>query len=267
MTAHLSSTLLNALVDGELSVEQAAAVKLHLDECPSCTASALNQALLKNAAARAGQRYTVPAQLEQRMRSLASSQTLQTPRVHAGASSTRLRALSSAVAIAAMLLVVAAGWIFAQRHAQTSQLASMQQAALVTEVSDLHIATLAANQPPEVISSDRHTVKPWFQGKIPFSFNLPDNLPEDTKLDGANLTYLHNRPVAQLLYSIGRHRVSIFVDQKPDLAQQNPSKAEHSGFHVVSFQTGDLEFTAVSDVDPARLSGLVHALQQSQTAR
>ena len=56
MTAHLSSILLNALVDGELSVEQAAAVKLHLDECPSCTASALNQALLKNAAARAGQR-------------------------------------------------------------------------------------------------------------------------------------------------------------------------------------------------------------------
>jgi anti-sigma factor RsiW len=118
-----------------------------------------------------------------------------------------------------------------------------------------------------VISSDRHTVKPWFQGKIPFSFNLPDNLPEDTKLDGANLTYLHNRPVAQLLYSIGRHHVSIFVEQEPDLAQQNPPKAEHSGFHVVSFQTGDLEFTAVSDVDPARLSGLVHALQQGQTAR
>ena len=266
MTAHLSSTLLNALVDGELSVEQAAAVKLHLDECPSCTASALNQALLKNAAARAGQRYTVPSQLEQRLRSLASSQTPQPPRVHAGASST-LRALSSAIAIAAMLLVVAAGWIFAQRHKQTSELASLQQAALVTEVSDLHIATLAANQPPEVISSDRHTVKPWFQGKIPFSFNLPDNLPEDTKLDGANLAYLHNRPVAQLLYSIGRHHVSVFVEQKPDSAQQNPPKAEHSGFHVVSFQANDLEFTAVSDVDPARLAGLVHALEQSQTPR
>jgi anti-sigma factor RsiW len=267
MTAHLASTLLNALVDGELSVEQAAAAKLHLDECPSCTASALNLALLKNAAAKAGQRYTVPSQLEQRLRSLASSQTRQTPRAPVAASSTLLRTLSAAVAIGAMLLVVATGWIFTQRHAQTSELASVQQAALVTEVSDLHIATLAANQPPEVISSDRHTVKPWFQGKIPFSFNLPENLPGDTKLDGANLTYLHNRPVAQLLYSIGRHRVSVFVEQKPDPAQQNPPKAEHSGFHVVSFQTGDLEFTAVSDVDPARLSGLARALQQSQTPR
>ena len=116
MTAHLASTLLNALVDGELSAEQAAAVKLHLDECPSCTASALNLALLKNAAARAGQRYTVPAQLEQRLRSLASSHKLQAPRAAAGASSTLFRSLSAAVAIAAMLLVVATGWIFTQRH-------------------------------------------------------------------------------------------------------------------------------------------------------
>src|ERR1700744_1536526 len=135
MTAHLASTLLNALVDSELSVEQAAAVKLHLDECPSCTASALNLALLKSAAAKAGQRYAVPSQFEQRLRNLASSQTLQTPRVHPGASSTLLRALSSAVAIAAMLLVVAAGWIFAQRHRQTSELASLRQAGLVPQGS------------------------------------------------------------------------------------------------------------------------------------
>src|SRR3984957_14233932 len=260
MTAHLASTLLNALVDGELSVEQAAAAKLHLDECPSCTANALNLALLKSATAKAGQRYTVPSQLEQRLRSLASSQTRQTPRAPAAASSTLLRTLSAAVAIAAMLLVVATGWIFTQRHAQTSELASVQQAALVTEVSDLHIATLAANQPPEVISPDRHTVKPWFQGKIPFSFNLPENLPADTKLDGANLTYLHNRAVAQLLYSIGRHRVSVFVQERSEAAMQTPNHAEHAGFHVTGFDTSDLEFTAVSDVDPSRLAGLVRAI-------
>ncbi|HZD78139.1 MAG TPA: zf-HC2 domain-containing protein [Acidobacteriaceae bacterium] len=266
MTAHLSDITLNALVDGELSVEQSAAAKEHLDQCPACTSSALNLALLKTATARAGQRYALPSELQERLRRLASAEEVHAPRTHAGTPSTRLRALSSAVAIAAMLLAVAAGWILTQRHAQTSELASLRQAALVTEVSDQHIATLAANQPPEVISSDRHTVKPWFQGKLPFSFNLPDNLPQDTKLDGANLTYLHNRPVAQLLYSIGRHHVSVFVQQRSDLTQPNPPKAEHSGFHVVSFQTGDLEFTAVSDVDPARLSALAQLLEQSQTA-
>ena len=266
MTAHLSHITLNALVDDELPVEQSAAAKEHLDQCPACTSSALNHALLKTATAKAGQRYALPSQLQERLRRLASSEEIHAPRTHAGTSSTRLRVLSSAAAIAAMLLAVAAGWILTQRRVQTSELASLRQTALVTEVSDLHIATLAANQPPEVISSDRHTVKPWFQGKLPFSFNLPENLPQDTKLDGANLTYLHNRPVAQLLYSIGRHRVSVFVEQKSDPAQQNPPKAEHSGFHVVSFQTSDLEFTAVSDVDPARLSTLAQLLEHSQTA-
>jgi anti-sigma factor RsiW len=253
MTAHLSHITLNALVDDELPVEQSAAAKEHLDQCPACTSSALNHALLKTATAKAGQRYALPSQLQERLRRLASSEEIHAPRTHAGTSSTRLRVLSSAAAIAAMLLAVAAGWILTQRRVQTSELASLRQTALVTEVS-------------EVISSDRHTVKPWFQGKLPFSFNLPENLPQDTKLDGANLTYLHNRPVAQLLYSIGRHRVSVFVEQKSDPAQQNPPKAEHSGFHVVSFQTSDLEFTAVSDVDPARLSTLAQLLEHSQTA-
>ena len=88
--------------------------------------------------------------------------------------------------------------------------------ALATAAYDQHIATLAANTPPQVISSDRHTVKPWFEGKLSFSLNLPENLPSGTNLDGANLTYIHNRPAAQLLYSIGKHRVSIYLEQETD---------------------------------------------------
>ena len=76
MTTHLSATVLNALVDGELPVEQFAATKEHLDQCPSCTSSALSQALLKTATAKAGQRYTLPPQLQERLRRVASSQDL-----------------------------------------------------------------------------------------------------------------------------------------------------------------------------------------------
>jgi anti-sigma factor RsiW len=176
------------------------------------------------------------------------------------------RFVSPALAIAATLLIVAMSWIPIQRHLQKSQFASAQQSALIAQICDLHIATLAANQPPQVLSSDRHTVKPWFQGKLPFSFNLPDNLPSDTKLDGANLTYLHNRPVAQLLYSIGRHHVSVFVQEKSGASTQYPVQAEHSGFHITGFHTNDLEVVAVSDVDPARLTSLVRTIEHSQTA-
>jgi anti-sigma factor RsiW len=270
MTDHLSSSLLNSLVDGELSADQAATAQEHLAQCPACTATALNHSLLKTAAARAGHRYEMPSQLEQRLRRLASSQALDAAATRRNTTSetwSRRSALSAALAIAATLLVVAMTWFPLQRHLQNSGLASAQRAALVTQIADLHVAALASSQPPEVISSDRHTVKPWFQGKIPFSFNLPENLPADTKLDGASLTYLNNRPVAQLLYSIGRHRVSVFVQQKSATPEQAPVQAEHSGFHVTGFHTSDLDVVAVSDVDPARLAGLVHAIEQAQTPR
>jgi anti-sigma factor RsiW len=269
MNEHLSSTVLNALVDGELSAEQAAAAKEHLDHCPACTSTALHQALLKTATAKAGHRYDVPSHLEQRLRRVASSQAVDPPGIRRNADATpwsMRRFVSPALAIAATLLIVVMSWIPIQRHMQRSELASAQQSALIAEVYDQHIATLAANQPPEVLSSDRHTVKPWFQGKIPFSFNLPDNLPTDTKLDGANLTYLHNRPVAQLLYSIGRHHVSVFVQEKSGASEQYPVQAEHSGFHITGFHTNDLEVTAVSDVDPVRLASLIRIIEHAQAA-
>ncbi len=193
MTDHLSSATLNALVDQELSIEQAAIVKEHLDDCPACTSTALTQALLKTAVAKAGQRYAASTHLRERLRRLSAGQTMTSPSTPDKASSSRSAwwITSSALAAAAVLLIVAASWMLMQRQSQhiqlSSQIASVERAALVNEVLDQHIATLAADQPPQVLSSDRHTVKPWFQGKLPFSFNLPDNLPDDTKLDGANL--------------------------------------------------------------------------------
>jgi anti-sigma factor RsiW len=269
MTEHLSSIVLNALVDGELSAEQAAAAKEHLDHCPACTSTALHQALLKTATAKAGHRYEMPSQLEQRLRRVASSQAADAPGIPRNAVAapwSMKRFASPALAVAATLLIVAMSWIPIQRHMQRSDLASAQRTALIAEICDLHIATLAANQPPQVLSSDRHTVKPWFQGKLPFSFNLPDNLPSDTRLDGANLTYLHNRPVAQLLYSVGRHHVSVFVQENSGQPEQNPLHAEHSGFHIAAFHTNDLQVIAVSDVDPARLASLVRIIEQAQAA-
>ena len=268
MTNHLSPIVLNALADGELSPDQLAIAKEHLDGCSSCTSNALAQALLKTATAKSGQRYPVPQDFQERMKRLASQQPSQpeTPALR----SNRIPSLASRNAFAgwataAIVLVLLGSWIFLEHHALRTNVASTENAALVTEVCDLHIATLAANQPPQVVSSDRHTVKPWFQGKLPFSFNLPDNLPDDTKLDGANLTYLHNRPVAQLLYSIGRHHVSVFIQERTSVSESSNLPTEHSGFQISTFSTQDLEGIAVSDVDPTRLSSLVGLIQRAQT--
>jgi len=270
MSEHLSPAILNALADGELSTDHLASTNQHLAGCPSCTSQALYQSLLKSATAKAGRRYAPPPHLQERMARLASqaNSRLQAPVVRTAPISPwrsmgRLGSLGWAAA--AVLLLASVSMIFVQRAMRGGEMASAEHAALVTEVFDQHVATLAGNQPLQVISTDRHTVKPWFQGKIPFSFNLPQGLPSDTTLDGANLTYLGNQPVAQLLYSIGKHRVSVFLRQKSGAARVNELPAERSGFRVMGFETNDLEATAVSDVDPVRLAELVNAIKHAQT--
>lgn len=266
MSEHLSQTILSALADGELPAEQLASVQEHLSECPSCTSRALYQTMLKTATAKAGQRYSLPPDLQQRLARAASyrpSDTEAAPvRPVQRFAPGPVRVFNYAGwayagwAAAVALLFVLGSIFYAQRGAQ--------QTSLLTEVCDQHIAMLAANMPPEVLSSDRHTVKPWFQGKLPFSFNLPENLPTDTKLDGANLTYLRSQATAQLLYSIGKHRVSVFIRERTGAAISHGSLEEHAGFHAAGFSTDDLEVIAVSDVDPARLSDLVHLIEEAQ---
>jgi anti-sigma factor RsiW len=250
---------LNALADGELGAEQLVRVNEHLAACPQCTASALGQSLLKSATARAGQRYVPPAELRDRLARLTAREDV---RVQASSSRSAWGASSYGWAGVAAVLLVSVGLFFAQYGARRSAYAG-----LATEACDQHIAMLAANAPPEVISTDRHTVKPWFQGKIPFSFNLPQNLPADVTLDGANLTYLHGQPTAQLLYSIGKHRASVFAQQRTDAALANGAAGNREGFHLRSFRTDDLQVVAVSDVDEARLSDLMNRIETAQTGR
>ncbi len=269
MTDHLSHALLNALVDGELTADQLISTNQHLAGCPSCTSSALHQSLLKGATATAGQRYAPPPHLQERLARLASKEDIRFEgSVFRPAPISPERSIwgfaSLGWSAAAVVLLATVSMMIFQRATQRTETVSAERAALVTEVFDQHVATLAGNMPPQIVSTDRHTVKPWFQGKIPFSFNLPQGLPNDTTLDGANLTYIHNRPVAQLLYSIGKHRVSVFLRQKSGAAEANELETERSGFHVMEIRTNDLEVVAVSDVDPARLAELVGAIQHAQ---
>ncbi len=265
MSDHLSPFLLNGLADGELSADQLAVANEHLGGCPACTSHALYQSLLKSATAKAGQRYTPPPQLQERLTRLASWRLEDRGRSTGHRYPEQWRFAWGWVA-AAVLLLVSASTLMVQRTARKAEISSAEHAALVTEVFDQHVATLAGSLPPQVVSTDRHTVKPWFQGKLPFSFNLPEGLPRDTVLDGANLTYLRNQPVAQLLYSVGKHRVSVFLLEKPGPAGAD-ELAEHAGFHVMEFSTNELEGVAVSDVDPTRLAELVGAIKLAQTAR
>jgi anti-sigma factor RsiW len=253
--------MLDALADGELAGDELARAQEHLAACAPCapcTTSALAASLLKGATARAGERYAAPPELQARLAKLVAGaeSAPEEPRRGWGFGSFGL-------ALAALLLLYA-GLFLLPHRAGRDLVAAADYSALVTEIGDQHIAMLAGGAPPEVVSSDRHTVKPWFQGKIPFSFNLPQDLPADTTLDGADLTYLRDQPAAQLLYSVGRHRVSVFVRARAAGADAELPAQDYQGFHTAGFRAGNLEVLAVSDVDAARLADLVARMKGAQ---
>jgi anti-sigma factor RsiW len=269
MSDHLSAEILAGFIDGELSPGELAVAKAHTDSCFECAKLAVNEWLLKAAVAKAGHRYVAPAGFRERAAGLIDKGEQERDQRSSGVSHTPPKrsgtrnAYAGWVAAAVMILALG-GWGIVEYRMHGLDAVRAERAAMITEACDLHIAMLAANGPPQVVSSDRHTVKPWFQGKLPFSFNIPEALPEGATLDGANLAYLHNHPVAQLLFSIGRHHVSVFVEERNGEDSLHQLETSHAGFQVDAFETASLEVIAVSDVDAGRLDALATGLKDAQ---
>jgi len=255
-TEHIDPNRLSAFIDGELSPMEQQGIEQHLANCHACALRVLSATQLKSATARAGQRFTPPPEalarltahlhLEQKK----PEQKKMPARIHA------MRPLIWTALAAALLFAVS---LFGWRQFHPTN-------ALVTELLDQHLATLSTAAVPQVISTDRHTVKPWFQGRLPFSFNLPETaaLPPDTTLKGADLAFLNGQPAALLLFSIHKHEVSVFLTQRSTSPSATILKDSRSGFTIHTATTPDLRIIAISDVNPADLDNLLSVLVQAQ---
>jgi len=249
---HLDAEQLSALIDGELPSGESQAIQQHLADCHTCALRVLSATRLKAATARAAQRFAVPTEALARLTGqLRPQEPKRTAHIYPFRT-IAWTALAASLVLAASLI----GW------RQTRQ-----ASALSAELLDQHLATLSSGAAPEVISTDRHTVKPWFQGKLPFSFNLPDALAADTTLKGGNLAYLDGQPAALLLFTIHKHEVSVFLIQRAAGPIATVLPRTRSGFTIQSATTQDLRIFAVSDVNPSDLDLLVSALKDAQSPR
>jgi anti-sigma factor RsiW len=251
---HLNPETLNAFIDDELQTSEQQGVQQHLAGCHQCTLRVLSATQLKAATARAGHRFAPPADALARLTAQLRREPQKTARIYS------IRPIAwTALAAALVLAISLIGW--RQVH---------QSNTLSAELLDQHLATLSSAATPQVISTDRHTVKPWFQGRLPFSFNLPDSgaLPPDATLKGADLAYLSGQPAALLLFTIHKHQVSVFVIQRTGISD-NPAFSRmannRAGFSIHYAATRDLRFIAVSDVNPADLDLLVSAVVKAQS--
>jgi anti-sigma factor RsiW len=247
---------LSAYLDGELDRAEAATLGAHLRECAACAASALEQVQMKRSVQMAGKRYSPSPELRNRVAKAMSISSK--PRLKSGWHWQILAAPALVVLIISLAVNVYMGRESARRQHVYSELA------------DLHVSALASATPVDVVSTDRHTVKPWFQGKIPFSFNLPELQGSEFTLLGGRVTYLAQTPGAHLIYQVRKHEISVFIFQDRTFEARGEETASASSapvsalsFNVESWTQGGLRYFVVGDVGAGDIQALSKLLQDA----
>ena len=120
--------------------------------------------------------------------------------------------------------------------------------------------------PVDVVSTDRHTVKPWFQGKVPFTFNLPELGNSNFTLPGGRVTYLQQTPGAHLIFQVRKHEISVFIFQDRPETGRGMAALSRLSFNVATWQEGGLRYYVVGDASREDINALVELLKAAGRA-
>ena len=236
---------LDAYLDRELDAQSAAAIRDHVSGCASCRRQVAAREALRRLV-RAAPYHPAPDRLRERV--LAQIKP-----------STSMRRVFTWAAAAALVVSVGGG-LSLWRSASTSGDAV---AAVADEVVDSHVRSLMANHLFDVQSTDQHTVKPWFLGKLDFSPPVVDLASIGFPLVGGRLDYLRGRPVAALVYQRQKHTINVLVSPVRDDALAQVYVRSVRGFHVHHWSRDGMSFWATLDLNDAELTDFVRALQAS----
>jgi anti-sigma factor RsiW len=226
--------LIQADLDGELGVAEAAALQVHLRGCAGCLALQEELRALSAGLKRDVPRHAAPERLRAALAARAAPPAWRARRL--------VRHPALAFGLGAAL---AAGVVLAVLPGPA--------ASLEAEAVAGHIRALQPGHLTDVLSSDRHTVRPWFDGRIDYAPPVRDFAAAGFALLGGRLDYLGGRPVAALVYRHDRHLIDLYL--WPAAGEAAPQMTERDGYAVVRWRAGGMAFLAVSDVESAELMG------------
>jgi anti-sigma factor RsiW len=251
MTCDEAEILLHALIDRELDAGHARDVEDHIASCPSCAAQLAAYREMSKAVANADLRFTAPPALRRRIEA-----ALPQPKAPSRRAVLRGFAMGSAVsAIAATGLVAIV-------------LRSDDEARIKSEIVSAHLRSLQAGHLTDVLSTDQHTVKPWFNGRLDVAPPVLDLTAQGFTLVGGRLDYIDARPVGAVVYRRRLHVINLFVAQTAS-TERHPARTEmFQGFNIRGWSEGGLNFWAVSDLaadELAEFSDKFEAAMKSAT--
>lgn len=240
-----------AYLDGELDALGAARFERHLAACARCQAALSGDRAVRAALGDAGLYAPATAGLRSRIGRALDAEAKGRP---ARAPALRRQAPWWAGLAAALALGVAAGALVFPGLGRPKG-----EAAMASQVVDAHVRSLQPGHLTDVASTDRHTVKPWFAGRIDFAPPVEDLAAEGFPLTGGRLDVIGGRPVAALAYARRQHVINVFVWPGTP-AESGPDTGTLRGYSWRRFAARGMTFWAVTDAAPADLEALARAL-------
>jgi anti-sigma factor RsiW len=238
-----SEALMDGYFDGELDLVHSLELEGHLQECPACARLHTGRKTMRAALSASPLRYSAPPGLKVAVRAaLKAEHRKEKPRFE--------WTLWRWVPSFAIALVVVVSVVWLNRGAPGT---------LEQEVVDAHVRSLLAAHLFDVPSSDRHTVKPWFAGKLDFSPSVPDLASQGFELAGGRLDYLGNRTVASLVYRRRQHVINVFV-WPTSAGDRAPHASGRNGYNVVEQVHSGMTYWLVSDLNRDELEQLAALL-------
>jgi len=248
MNCEEARELLDAYLDGELDLVASLAVERHLKECAECAALRVRSEFVRRAIQQPGVYAKAPIGLDDEIRSRLRRGV---PMGKERPTAPILRWLSLAAGIAALAIFTGV-WL------KQLQVPSPEEA-LARDVTASHIRSLMANHLTDVLSTDQHTVKPWFNGKLDFTPMVKDLSEQGFPLIGGRLDYLNDRPVAALLYKRNQHPINLF--EWPDTSSVATQTSSFRGYHLMHWSQAGMTFWAISDLNARELAQFAADLQ------
>jgi len=245
VACELSQNQLHAYFDGELDALSAASFEKHLESCPECKGRLEAEQSLRNSIREANLYERAPGSLREKYQSGASKVTPIPARASVKPASWSWLAVAAAV----LLVVFVAGRQFGHLIGPSStQL-------VASTLVDAHLRSLQPGHLTDVESTDQHTVKPWFDGRLDFAPPVRDFAADGFPLLGGRLDVAQGRTVAALVYGRRKHIINVFVEKsQPGITWEGSGTTQ--GYQWVAWQKDAFSFCAVSDVSSADLNAL-----------